>query len=179
VIGVVKDFHIASLHKPVEPVVLINFPFFYYTAGIKFSAAILFHPGRHRKSVQFSLPRQFIESEFLDEHVAGLYKDERRTQQLFTIFTFLSIAINILGLVGLLSFMIEQKTKRSASVKYWSNHRRYLPCTIKRFYPPHHHRISDCRTGCLVSHAQLAAGFRLPHIHNLVDFCCYRTGASP
>ncbi len=47
----------------------------------------------------------------MDEHVASLYKDEQRTQQLFNIFTFLSIVTNVLGLVGLLSFMVEQKTK--------------------------------------------------------------------
>ena len=112
VIGVVKDFHIASLHKPVEPVVLINFPFFYYTAGIKFSGGYSISSlAAIEKAFNSAYPGNLFESEFLDEHVAGLYKDERRTQQLFNIFTFLSIAINILGLVGLLSFMIEQKTK--------------------------------------------------------------------
>ena len=112
VIGVVKDFHIASLHKPVEPVVLINFPFFYYTAGIKFSGGYSTSSlAAIEAAFNSAYPGNIFESEFLDEHVAGLYKDERRTQQLFNIFTFLSIGINILGLIGLLSFMIEQKTK--------------------------------------------------------------------
>jgi len=91
---------------------LINFPFFYYTAGIKFSGGYSISSlAAIEKAFNSAYPGNLFESEFLDEHVAGLYKDERRTQQLFNIFTFLSIAINILGLVGLLSFMIEQKTK--------------------------------------------------------------------
>jgi putative ABC transport system permease protein len=112
VIGVVKDYHIASLRQAVSPVLMVEFPFFYYNAGIKLSgnntAATLSAIEKAWTSVY---PQQIFENNFLDEHVAGLYKDEKRTQQLFNLFTFLSIAINVLGLIGLLSFMIEQKTK--------------------------------------------------------------------
>lgn len=112
VIGVMKDYHIASLHKAVAPVLMVEFPFFYYNAGIKFS-------GKYTTSSLLAIekaftsvyPNSIFESSFLDKHVASLYKEERRTQQLFNLFTFLSIVINVLGLVGLLSFMIEQKTK--------------------------------------------------------------------
>jgi putative ABC transport system permease protein len=72
-------------------------------------------------------PQDIFESSFLDEGIANQYKSEKRTQQLFGLFTFVSIAINILGLVGLLSFIIEQKTKEigirkvlGASVKHIS-----------------------------------------------------------
>ena len=112
VIGVVKDYHIASLRQSVSPVLMVEFPFFYYRAGIKLSggnnASTLSAIGKAWTSVY---PQQIFEDNFLDEHVASLYKDEKRTQQLFNLFTFLSIAINVLGLIGLLSFMIEQKTK--------------------------------------------------------------------
>ncbi len=112
VIGVVKDYHIASLRDAVSPVLMVEFPFFYYNVGIKLAegkqAATLAAVEKAWTSVY---PKQIFEDNFLDEHVASLYKDEKRTQQLFNIFTFLSIAINVLGLIGLLSFMIEQKTK--------------------------------------------------------------------
>jgi putative ABC transport system permease protein len=112
VIGVVKDYHIASLREAVSPVLMVEFPYFYYNIGIKLS-------GEYKASTLSAIekawasvyPQQIFENNFLDEHVAGLYKDEKRTQQLFNLFTFLSIAINVLGLIGLLSFMIEQKTK--------------------------------------------------------------------
>ena len=112
VIGVVKDYNTASLHDAVKPVLMVEFPFFYYNAGIKlnrgYSASTLSAIEKAWTSVY---PQQLFESSFLDEHIASLYKNEKRTQQLFNLFTFLSIVINVLGLVGLLSFMVEQKTK--------------------------------------------------------------------
>jgi ABC-type antimicrobial peptide transport system permease subunit len=112
VIGVVKDYHTASMHQPVSSVLMVEFPFFYYNVGIKLSgennASTLAAIEKAWTSVY---PQQIFESHFLDEHVANMYKDEKRTQQLFNLFTFISIVINVLGLVGLLSFIIEQKTK--------------------------------------------------------------------
>ncbi len=112
VIGVVKDYNTASLRDAVKPVIMVEFPFFYYTAGIKlnggYSAATL---NAIQKAWSSVYPENLFQSSFLDEHIASLYKNEKRTQQLFNLFTFLSIMINVLGLVGLLSFMVEQKTK--------------------------------------------------------------------
>ncbi|MGN6355151.1 MAG: ABC transporter permease [Parafilimonas sp.] len=112
VIGVVKDYNTTSLHDAVAPVIMVDFPFFYYNVGIKlnkgYSAATLAAIEKAWTSVY---PDQLFETSFLDQHIASLYKNEKRTQQLFNLFTFLSVIINILGLVGLLSFMIEQKTK--------------------------------------------------------------------
>jgi putative ABC transport system permease protein len=112
VIGVVKDYHITSMHQPVSSVLMVEFPFFYYNVGIKLSgentASTLAEIEKAWTSVY---PQQIFEANFLDEHVANMYKDEKRTQQLFNLFTFISIVINVLGLIGLLSFIIEQKTK--------------------------------------------------------------------
>ena len=38
VIGVVKDYNTASLHDAVKPVLMVEFPFFYYDAGIKLTS---------------------------------------------------------------------------------------------------------------------------------------------
>jgi len=112
IIGVVKDYNVASLRENVSPVLIVQYPNLYYNIGIKFtgdySTATLAAVEKIWNSVY---PEQIFETDFLDQHVASLYKDDRRTQQLFYIFTLLSIAINVLGLIGLLSFMIEQKTK--------------------------------------------------------------------
>jgi len=128
VIGVVKDYHVASLHEAVAPVLMVQYPFFYYNVGIKFtnnySAANLAAIEKVWNSVY---PKDIFETKFLDDNIASLYKNEKRTQQLFNLFTFVSIAINVLGLIGLLSFIIEQKTKEigirkvlGASVKHIS-----------------------------------------------------------
>ncbi len=112
VIGVVKDYNTSSLHDAVPPVLMIEFPFFYYDAGIRLAstnpASTLSAVAKAWSSVY---PEHLFESSFLDENIAKLYKNDKRTQQLFNLFAFLSIVINVLGLVGLLSFIIEQKTK--------------------------------------------------------------------
>jgi ABC-type antimicrobial peptide transport system permease subunit len=112
VIGVVKDYNTASLRDAVKPVLMVEFPFFYYNVGIKLSGGYsAFTLSAIEKAWTSVYPQQIFESNFLDERIASLYENEKRTQQLFNLFTFLSIIINVLGLVGLLSFMIEQKTK--------------------------------------------------------------------
>ncbi|MEO8819325.1 MAG: FtsX-like permease family protein [Ginsengibacter sp.] len=112
VIGVVKDYNTSSLRDAIKPVLMIEFPFFYYDAGIRLTSA---HPASTLAAVKKAwssvYPEHLFESNFLDENIAKLYKNDKRTQQLFYIFACLSILINVLGLVGLLSFMIEQKTK--------------------------------------------------------------------
>ncbi len=112
VIGVVRDYHIASMRKAVSPVLMVPFPFFYYNAGIKlaggYSAATM---KAIEKAYLEVYPQQLFDARFLDASVTEVLEEEKRTQQLFDLFTGLSIAINVLGLVGLLAFMIEQKTK--------------------------------------------------------------------
>jgi len=112
IIGVVKDYNVASLRETVTPVLIVQYPSLYYNIGIKFAGGATTSTLAAVEKIWSSVyPEQLFETDFLDEHVATLYKDDRRTQQLFYIFTMLSIAINVLGLIGLLSFMIEQKTK--------------------------------------------------------------------
>lgn len=112
VVGVVKDFHISSLHDAVKPVIMAPMPFIYYNAGIKLNAAYSNATlAAIEKAWTTVYPGSLFETNFLDSRVALQYEEEKRTQQLFNIFTFLSIVINVLGLVGLLSFMVEQKTK--------------------------------------------------------------------
>jgi putative ABC transport system permease protein len=112
VVGVVKDYHVASMHDAIMPVVMIPFPFIYYTVGVRlrggYSAATLTEMEKAFKAV---FPHELFESHFLDQTIAAQYEEEERTQTLFELFTGLSIAINVLGLIGLLSFMIEAKTK--------------------------------------------------------------------
>lgn len=112
VVGVVEDFHTASLHNEITPVVLMNLPKFYYEAGIKIK-------GENFKQTIASIeqtwtqlfPEYNFEYEFLDEHLAKLYQHDNRTFTLFKIFACISIFIGCLGLYGLISFMASQKLK--------------------------------------------------------------------
>lgn len=112
VIGVVGDFHIASLHDALKPVVFINLPAFYYDCGIRvngnnFDETIKFI----EKNWSEVFPEYSFEYEFLDDHLASLYQQDERTFTLFKIFAGVSIFIGCLGLYGLISFMATQKLK--------------------------------------------------------------------
>ncbi len=112
VVGVVEDFHSSSLHNSIEPVVFVNFPYFYYDLGVKvnaanFSETIAFI----EKEWSAVFPDYYFEYEFLDEKLADLYRQDERTFTLFKIFAGISIFIGCLGLYGLISFMANQKLK--------------------------------------------------------------------
>ncbi len=112
VVGVVKDFHIASVHKEITPVVFTIIPSFYYSAGIKISSdklpeAMAFIEDTWKEVY----PDEYFEYEFLDEHLASLYKNDEKTFTLFKIFAGVSIFIGCLGLYGLISFVANQKQK--------------------------------------------------------------------
>lgn len=112
VIGVVKDFHIASMHSEIEPLVIMNFPYFYFDAGIKVNSTNL------RQTISFIEkewtalnPDYYFRHSFLDDSIAKLYRVEERTYTLFKVFAGISIFIGCLGLYGLISFMANQKLK--------------------------------------------------------------------
>ena len=112
VIGVIKDYHVASLHTAVPSVLMVNMPALYYQAGIRFSGNLSVRSlAEVEKAFTAVYPNDLFTTGFMDQQIANNYREERHTQQLFDIFTFISIVINVLGLVGLLSFMVEAKTK--------------------------------------------------------------------
>lgn len=110
--GVVADYHTVSLHESIEPVIMMNFPKFYYDAGIKVDSKNLSETIAAIKTAWESVyPDFYFEYTFLDQEVAGQYRQDERTFTLFKIFAGISIFIGCLGLYGLISFMANQKLK--------------------------------------------------------------------
>ncbi len=112
VIGVMKDFHFAALHHPIEPLVFFmsNAPMGW--ASMKIHTTDI--PGT-LASIQ-EIFKRFIPDypfayTFLDDRIDHLYLAEHRVQQIFGICTALAIFIACLGLFGLASFTTEQRTK--------------------------------------------------------------------
>lgn len=112
VIGVVKDFHFFSLHQKIEPLALLIYPevLDYLAVRISPNAVPDTLAFLGRTWNEFSGAQPF-EYSFLDEDYDNLYKAETRLNTIFGYITVLSIFIACLGLFGLASFMIEQKTK--------------------------------------------------------------------
>jgi predicted permease len=112
IIGVVKDFHTTSLREPIKPVVLMNLPYFYHSVGLRLRtanyAATLAKIERTWK--QFN-PNILYEATFLDDSIHELYKEEARQFTLLQVFAAMALVIACLGLWGLSTFLIEQRTK--------------------------------------------------------------------
>lgn len=112
IVGVVENFHVASLHDEIKPVVMLVVPQFYYDAGVKLNMhnirATLAFIETQWKEVY---PDYYFEYNFLDEELAEQYRQDDRTFTLFKVFAGVSIFIACLGLYGLISFMANQKLK--------------------------------------------------------------------
>lgn len=112
VIGVVDDFHYASLHEKIQPAYLVLWPMLVNTYFVRFDAnevpAALAHVEQVWK--QFA-PYRPLEYSFLDDDFDALYRSEQRLAQLFGSFALLAMGIACLGLFGLAAFAAEQRSK--------------------------------------------------------------------
>jgi ABC-type antimicrobial peptide transport system permease subunit len=117
IVGVVEDFHSVSFHHPVENVILSNLPWNIHEIAIKVKTGSsnfsdLQHTVNAIKTEWDKLyPEAIFDYTFLDEQIARMYANEKKTSQLFGIFSVIAIFIGCLGLYGLVSYMANQKTK--------------------------------------------------------------------
>lgn len=112
IVGVLKDFHVKSLRETIKPVVLLQHPDLFFEAGIKISNTDVPETIAHVKAAwEHAFPGFLFDYEFLDESLAKNYKQEEQLYSIFKIFSGISIGIGCLGLFGLISFLVVQKTK--------------------------------------------------------------------
>lgn len=112
VVGVVKDFHATSLRREIEPIVLRSEIGGYHTASIKVNSPDVARMVDEIKQTWESFfPESVFDYSFLDERIKQFYEGEQRMSVLLGIFTTLAIFIGCLGLFGLATYMINQKTK--------------------------------------------------------------------
>ncbi len=111
VIGVVEDFHFESLHQNIDPVA-IHLADFYGYAAIRIAPGAIPSTLASIEQVWRGLvPSEPFQYTFLDQNFDALYAADRQTGRLFTTFAVLAILIACLGLFGLASFLIQQRTK--------------------------------------------------------------------
>jgi putative ABC transport system permease protein len=110
IIGVVKDFHFASMHHKIEPLLM--------TLGGNRCFLIKIRPGRIVSTTDFvkktfeshNLPFR-LDLQFLEDDFNNLYRTEQGMGKIFSWFALLAIIISCLGLIGLSTFMTERRTK--------------------------------------------------------------------
>jgi putative ABC transport system permease protein len=112
VIGVSKNFHLESLHFPIQPVIISQQntePFQYLSirvTGRDISQTLSFL----QKSWHEINPGTPFSYTFFDEDYAALYRAEESLGKLFLYFTLLALVIASLGLVGLASFIADRRS---------------------------------------------------------------------
>ncbi|KAA9354728.1 ABC transporter permease [Larkinella humicola] len=112
VVGVVKDFHTSSLHKPIEPMVLMNLPEFYFSVGLNLRTSNYTATMAAIETAWKRIyPESLFDAKFLDDSLQELYEDEQRQFSLLRVFAGIALVICCLGLWGLATFTIERRTK--------------------------------------------------------------------
>jgi putative ABC transport system permease protein len=111
VIGVMKDYHQTGMYNEVESLMLVyrerNNIIYIKLSGINTEQTISFIENKWKEV----FPDQPFTYTFLSERFNNQFEADEKRGDIFTIFTILAILIACLGLFGLASYMVEQRTR--------------------------------------------------------------------
>ncbi|KPL12285.1 MAG: hypothetical protein AMS26_18295 [Bacteroides sp. SM23_62] len=113
IIGVVKDFHFESMHEEIHPMAIR-----FMRGNWEGVLVIRLGDGNMPETVDFvkqtwedfDVEHPF-EYSWMDDTFDSLFETEKRTGQILLIFSLLSMFISCLGLLGLISYTTNQRTK--------------------------------------------------------------------
>ncbi|MBS9461370.1 ABC transporter permease [Flagellimonas sp. 389] len=111
IIGVVKDYHFASIKQEIAPLFLYKEEspnWLFLKTQTNNYELLLSNLEKQWKTTVKNVPFDYV---FVDKEVEKLYDEEKRLGQISIVFTFLAILISCLGLFGLVSYVAEQKKK--------------------------------------------------------------------
>jgi len=139
IIGVIKDFHFASLHALIEPLVI---EYLTNEQGRQIGTGYILvriQPGQHkaamkhlRETVKELAPEAIFSYEFVETFLSGLYKDEKNVLDLFKAFSLLSIFIACLGLFGISAFTAQLRTKEIGIRKTFGANTKSITLLVSR-----------------------------------------------
>jgi putative ABC transport system permease protein len=112
IVGVVKDFHFASLHEKIKPLVFSD------RKDSRSSIFVKTRPGKTTSALAEAraiwrryVPGKPFDFTFLDDEFNNLYKTDQKVSTLVLIFSLIAILICCLGLIGLAAFTAQQRIK--------------------------------------------------------------------
>ncbi len=112
IVGVMKDFNFASLHNPIEPLVLTYRPQMSNIIVVKLAGGEIQKSLNYIENfVQEIAPGSLFTYDFLDDRLNNLYVSEDKMGTIFKIFSAMAIFISCLGLYGLAAYSAELRTK--------------------------------------------------------------------
>jgi len=111
VIGVMKDYHQTGMYNGIESLLLayrpINNVIYIRLSGTETKATLSFIENKWKEI----FPDQPFAYTYLSQRFNRQFEADEKRGKIFTIFTILAIIIACLGLFGLASYMVEQRTK--------------------------------------------------------------------
>ncbi len=111
IIGVVKDYHFATIKEEIAPLFLHKESspnwLFLKTKTDNYGQLL----GSLEQQWKATVENVPFDYRFVDKEVEKLYDEEKRLGQISVVFTILAILISCLGLFGLVSYVAEQKKK--------------------------------------------------------------------
>nr|NQU92261.1 ABC transporter permease [Bacteroidota bacterium] len=114
VLGVLKDFHHESLRNPITPYIMrfksddMHWGYVSVRLSPNTTSTTIEDIENVWASFTANDPMQFF---FIDKDIERMYREEQQNAQLSILFTILGILIAALGLYGLTSFTVAQRTK--------------------------------------------------------------------
>lgn len=113
IVGVMKDFSYESLRSKIEPLAVWIWPSRYLSF-----LYLKIKPGNLHESLQSLhktwekvMPQYPFDFQFLDQEIDKMYRVEQRTGTLLKYFSILAILIACIGLFGLATYTVEQRTR--------------------------------------------------------------------
>jgi putative ABC transport system permease protein len=112
IIGILKDFHIHSIHKPISPLFLMKmnddgcYELTVRTEGNEKAVV-----GAAREIWTEIMPTALFEYELLNDRISSFYNKEKRQVKTISFFSFLAIFLSVIGLFSFVSITLIKRTK--------------------------------------------------------------------
>ena len=112
IVGVVKDYNSNSLHNEIMPLVFLHKPNWFSEFIVEIKSTNISSTINRVKDIWTKFfPQYPFEYKFLDESIDKMYKAEAKYSDIISIFSAIALFIACLGLLGLTSFVTEQRKK--------------------------------------------------------------------
>ncbi|HEY8930575.1 MAG TPA: ABC transporter permease [Mucilaginibacter sp.] len=112
IVGVLKDFKTNTLRETVKPIVVTSRKAVEGEVAVKMQTQSLTKTvSAVQKLWEKTYPEYAYTGFFLDDNIAQFYKQENQLALVYKIFAGIALFISCLGLYGLVSFMVVQRTK--------------------------------------------------------------------
>ncbi|MEO1052716.1 MAG: ABC transporter permease [Bacteroidota bacterium] len=110
--GVIKDFNANSLKENIRPLIFSTRSQYHYWGAVKIRTNDFQQVINDVDAAWSSVFSEYVfDYKFLDTTIAEYYEDEKQVADLFLIFSCIAVFIGCMGLYGLISFLVAQRTK--------------------------------------------------------------------